>query len=275
MAKYLTTGTGEGLKQAEAAFRQALDLNPDLAIAHKFYAQLEVDLGRAGDAILRLLPRAQEAADPEIFAALISPLRYCGLLEESVAAYARAVALEPTIRTSVVHTWFLQRDHKRVASTKIEDNPYIVALSLAEVGRGNEAVATLRNLEEKIKTRMRDFMMAARTMIAGDAEGSIAAVGRIVQSAFSDPEGLFYLTRHLARLNQTGAALELFERVVAGGIFCYPAMSGDPWLDPIRERPEFVTLLERVEQQHRVAAKEFTRLEGNRILGIVARASTV
>src|SRR5713226_1545363 len=272
MAKYLTTGAREGLDRAEAAFRQALDLNPDLAIAHKFYAQLEVDLGRAGDAMARLLPRAQAAADPEIFAALISPLRYCGLLEASVAAYARAVALEPTIRTSIVHTWFLQRDNKRVASTKLEDNPYIAALSLAEVGRGNEAVAALRTLEEKIKTRMRDFMMAARTMIEGDAESSIAAVGRVLNSAFSDPEGLLYLTRHLAHLNQVDAALELFERVVGGGIFCYPAMSSDPWLDPIRERPEFVRLLERAEQQHQVAAREFARLEGSRILGIGTRA---
>jgi tetratricopeptide (TPR) repeat protein len=210
MAKYLTTGAGEGLQQAEAAFRQALDLNPDLAIAHKFYAQLEVDLGRAGDAMARLLPRAQKAADPEIFAALISPLRYCGLLEASVAAYARAVALGPTIRTSIVHTWFLQRDNRRVASTNRDDNPYIVALSLAETGRGNEAVAALRSLEEKIKTRMRDFMMAARTMIEGDAEGSVDAVGRILESAFSDPEGLLYLARHLAHLNQVDAALELF-----------------------------------------------------------------
>src|SRR5260370_21875403 len=117
----------------------------------------------------RLLPRAQAAADPEIFSALISPLRYCGLLEASVAAYARAVSLEPTIRTSIVHTWFLQRDHKRVASTKIEDNPYIVALSLAEMGRGDEAASALRTLEAKIKTRMRDFMTAARTIIEREA----------------------------------------------------------------------------------------------------------
>ncbi|HTM47993.1 MAG TPA: winged helix-turn-helix domain-containing protein [Bryobacteraceae bacterium] len=275
MAKYLTTGAGEGLKQAEAALRQALDLNPDLAIAHKFYAQLEVDLGRAGDAMARLLPRAQAAADPEIFAALVSPLRYCGLLEASAAAYARAVALEPAIRTSIVHTWFLQRDHQRVASTRLEDNPYIVALSLAEVGRGKDAAAALRVLEDKIKTRMRDFIMAARTLIEGDAADSISAVRRVVDSAFSDPEGLLYLTRHLAHLNQVDAALELFERVVAGGIFCYPAMLVDPWLDPIRERPEFVTLLERAQQQHRVAAGEFARLDGNRILGISTRAGAV
>lgn len=271
MAKYLTSGNGDGLTQSEAAFRQALDLNPDLAVAHKFYAQLEVDLGRAGDAMSRLLPRAQGAADPEIFAALVSPLRYSGLLEASVAAYARSVALEPTIRTSIVHTWFLQRDYKRVASTKLEDNPYIVALSLAEIGRGNEAVVTLRNLEGKVKTRMRDFMIAARTMIEGDPEGSIAAVNRIVASEFRDPEGLFYLTRHLAHLDQVDAALKVFERVVGGGVFCYPAMSSDPWLDPIRQRLEFTRLLETAEQQHRFAEREFARLDGHRILGFGTR----
>jgi TolB-like protein len=272
MAKYLTTGAREGLGRAEMAFRQALDLNPDLAVAHKFYAQLEVDLGRAGDAMTRLLPRAQGAADQEVFAGLVSPLRYCGLLEASVAAHSRAVALEPKIRSSVPHTWFLLGDSARVAATRIEDNPYIVLLSLAEVGQKDAALALLRALEEKTKTRIRDFIIAARTMIEGDAAGSVAAVGRIVASEFSDPEGLFYLTRHLARLNQVDSALALFERVVGGGFFCYPAMLRDPWLEPVRNRPQFARLLGRAEQQHQVAKREFARLEGDRILGIGTRA---
>ncbi len=127
MAKYLTTGARVGLERAEAAFRQALDLNPDLTIAHKFYAQLEVDLGRAGDAMKRLVPRTHGAVDSDVFAGLVSPLRYSGLLEASVAAHSLAIALEPKIRTSVPHTWFLQGDHARVASLRIEDNPYIVS----------------------------------------------------------------------------------------------------------------------------------------------------
>lgn len=275
MAKYLTTGAKEGLAQAEAAFRQALDLNPDLAIAHKFYAQLEVDLGLANDAMARLVPRAQGAADSELFAGLVSPLRYSGLLEASVAAHSRAMALEPKIRTSVPHTLFLQRDYALVASMRIEENPYIVAVSLAEVGRKDEALPVLRTLEEKLKTRMRDFIMAARTMIEGNAAASVAAVGRIVASEFSDPEGLFYLTRHLAHLNQPDSALDLLDRVVGGGFFCYPAMSSDPWLDPIRKKPRFAKLLGRAEQQHHAAAKEFTRLEGNRILGIATGFANV
>jgi eukaryotic-like serine/threonine-protein kinase len=273
MAKYATTGAREGLERAEAAFRQALDLNPDLAIAHKFYAQLEVHLGRAGHAMARLVPRALEAVDSDLFAGLVSPLRYSGLLEASAAAHSRAVTLEPKIRTSVPHTWFLQGDSGRVASLKIEDNPYIVAVSQAEVGRKAEALAALRALEEKTKTRMRDFIMAARTMIEGDAAASVGAVGRIVASEFSDPEGLFYLTRHLARLNEVDAALELFQRVVGGGFVCYPAMLRDPWLEPARKSPQFARLLETAKQRHQVAQEEFTRLEGDRILGLGTRAA--
>ena len=95
MAKYLPTGMREGLERAEAALRQALELNPDLAIAQKSYSQLEVDLGRAADAMARLLPRAQDAADPELFAGLVSPLRYSGLLDASAAAHSRAVCIRP------------------------------------------------------------------------------------------------------------------------------------------------------------------------------------
>jgi len=273
MAKYLPTGAREGLERSEAAFRQALDLNPDLAIAHKFCAQLEVDLGRAGDAMARLLPRAQGAADPELFAGLVSPLRYSGLLRAAVMAHTRAVALEPKIRTSVPHAWFLGRDYARVAAGRIEDNPYIVALAMAEVGRREEALAGLRALEEKTRTRLRDFIIAARTLMEGDAAASVAAVRSIVASEFSDPEGLYYLTRHLARLGEADAALELFRRVVGGGFCCYPAMLEDPWLDEVRRRAEFTRLMENAEQRHRAAEKEFERLEGDRVLGIGVQAA--
>jgi hypothetical protein len=250
-----------------------LDLNADLPVAHKFYAQLEVDLGRAADAMARLLPRAHGAADQELFAGLVSPLRYSGLLEASAAAHSRGVALEPKIRTSVPHTWFLQRDYARVASMRIEDNPYIVALSLAELDRQEEALPVLRAMEEKIKTRMRDFVMAARTMIEGDADSSVAAAGRLVASDFSDPEGLFYLARHLARLNQTGPALELLERVIAGGFVCYPAMAQDPWLEPVRTKPRFAAAFARAEKEHQAAKKEFARLHGEQTLGMRAAAA--
>jgi tetratricopeptide (TPR) repeat protein len=173
MAKYLEAGKQEELDRAEAAFRQALELSPELPLAQKLYAQFEADMGRARDAMLRLAGRAH-CADPEIFAGLVSTCRYCGLLDASVAAHERAVSLEPRIRTSVPHTWFLQADHPRVATIAIEDFPYIVPLSIAELGRPLEALAALRKLEETMKTRVPGFVIAARTLLEGKTTESVA-----------------------------------------------------------------------------------------------------
>jgi TolB-like protein len=265
MAKYLGASGKDEFDRAEAAFKKALDLNAELGAAHKAYAQLEVDRGRARDAMVRLLSRARGSSDSEMFAGLVSPLRYCGLLGASAAAHAQAVALDPRVRTSVPHTWFLQADYRRLISVDVDMFPYIVALALAHVGRGDEAVRTLGLLEEKTKTRLRDFMAAARTMIEGDTSASLAAVQRIVSSGFGDPEALFYLTRHLARLGQVESAVQVFSRVVEGGFFCYPAMAADPWLDALRPDSRFQTLLVNAEGMHRDAQAAFEVAEGDRV----------
>jgi len=269
MGKYLPTGTRESLDLSQAAFRRALELNPELAMAHKLFAQLEVDLGRARDAMTRLIERAN-VADPELLAGLVSACRYCGLLDASVAAHVRAIALEPKVRTSVPHTWFLQGNNAQLATARMSEFPYIVALALAELGRAQEAIPALRELEQKTPTRLREFMIAARTLLEGNKADSLAAIGRIVGSDFRDPEGLFYLSRHLAHLNEANAAIDLLGRVVAGGYFCFPAMHQDPWLNTLRKRPAFTKLLSQAEKQHRDAIAAFARLHGEKLLGIAA-----
>ena len=201
---------------------------------------------------------------------LVSVCRYCGLLEASVAAHQRALELDPRIRTSVPHTWCMQADHSRLATVKIDEFPYIVPLALAELGRKDEALPPLRELEQKIKTRIRDFIVAVRALLENDRAESLAAVRRILASDFRDPEGLFYLSRHLARLNETAPALEILERVVAGGFFCFPVMAKDPWLDSLRKKPAFSKLLRQAETQHQAAAATFKRLQGDKLLGIAA-----
>ncbi|MBI4266077.1 MAG: hypothetical protein HY657_17010 [Acidobacteria bacterium] len=108
-------------------------------------------------------------------------------------------------------------------------------------------------------------------MYNGRPDESLAAVSRIVASNFSDPEGLFYLARHLAHLGEKAAALQVFRRVVDGGYCCYPAMVQDAWLEPLRGTAEFASLLERVRARHNEAAAAFVRLQGEPLLGLVRR----
>src|SRR5499427_8685872 len=255
MAKYLPTGATTGLDLAEQAFRKALELNPELALTHKLYAQLEVERGMARDAMTRLIQRAQ-TADPELLAGLVTTCRYCGLLDASVAAHERAIGLEPKLKTSIIHTWAFQGAHDRVVTFKPAEFPYLVALSMAELGHSTEALAAMREIEPKIPTRVRDLVTAARFLLEGKATESIAAVNHFV-AEFRDPEALYYSARHLAHLNEIDAATELFDRVVSGGCFCFPTFAGDPWLQSLRKKAAFTRALGVAEAEHQRAISVF------------------
>ena len=155
-----------------------------------------------------------------------------------------------------------------MAAITVTGYAYIVSLSMAELGRGAEAMQLLRELEPKIPTRIRDLMVAARTMLEGNAEESIAAIDRVAASELQDPEALFYLARQLARLRQPGAAIALLKRAIESGFCCLPALEGDPWLAPVRRKPAFSTLLRRAAASHHAAAHAFEDLRGARFLGL-------
>lgn len=102
--------------EAVLAFEQALALDPDLAVAHSLYAQLEIDLGMAQEAAVRLLVLLdRHGPDADAYAGLVRALRFCGLLHESHAAHERARALDAAIITSVAHTNWLLGDYQAAA----------------------------------------------------------------------------------------------------------------------------------------------------------------
>jgi TolB-like protein len=275
LTKYLETGGHDGgLTRAEEAFRKALELNPDLSIAHKLYAFLEGDLGRAHDAMVRLVTRAQ-TPDPEIMAGLVTVCRYCGLLDASIAADARARVLDPRVRTSVMHTWFMRGDHETLAAVPVTEFPYIVMLALAELGRGEEALPTLREIEGKLPTRRRHVINASIALLEGREADSVAAMEAMLAPDFRDPEGRFYVARHVARFGDADAALAQLEGITRDGFCCHPMLVRDPWLDSLRTRPAFKQMLGECERRFVRAATEFEQHGGSGWLGTGQRAAGV
>jgi len=269
--KYLEGVHDGGLTRAESAFQRALALNPDLAQAHKLYAQLEADLGRAHDAMVRLVGRAR-IADPEIMAGLVTTCRYCGLLDASIAAHERARRLDPRINTSVMHTWFMQGDYERLTTLSVIDFPYIVPAALIALDRGGEALPGLREAEKKMPERRRHLAVALRLLIDGRVAESVEEIQHMLSPDFRDPEGRFYVARHVAKYGDAGRALEQLEGVVADGFTCYPVLQHDAWFDSLRGTPAFVRLLARCADQHRSAAAAFEAHDGHVALGMKRRA---
>ena len=93
--------------------------------------------------------------------------RFCGLLDASAAAHAHAYRLDPALGTSVMHTHFVMRRYQDVIDVSGEVKGYVYALSLAGLGRPDEAVAALRRSETG-GGRVADMLVAARALIEGN-----------------------------------------------------------------------------------------------------------
>jgi Tfp pilus assembly protein PilF len=82
---------------AEREFRRAIELNPNLALAHTWYANYLVSRGRLQDALAEV--RLAEQLDPFSLVVVTNvgwTLSYNRRWEEAIAAYRRALALDPT-----------------------------------------------------------------------------------------------------------------------------------------------------------------------------------
>ncbi|HKO04349.1 MAG TPA: protein kinase [Candidatus Acidoferrales bacterium] len=265
-----SVGSTEGLRAADEAFQAAFRLSPSLAPAHNYYTYLQVDQGRALDAMKRLLERARERRnDPELYAGLAHVCRYCGLLQPALAAHQEARRLDPQISTSVNQTYFMLGDYQRALETSAGVFGYAKSLALASLGRADEAISLLREGEQANPGRLAGLFLASlRALLEGKRAESLEASEEFFKATFRDPEGMFYIARQLSYLGEQAMALDLLSRSIHNGFFCYPAMVRDPWLDSLRGRTEFTELLRKAQQLHREAVSAFLTLGGSTLLGM-------
>ena len=256
---------------AREAFRRALELHPDLSIAHNLSTYLDVELGGAEAAMRRLLDRARfRANDPELFAGLVQALRYCGLLEESIASYERARRIEPTIRTGVAHAYLMHGDYAEAIAADLDEPPYVTIQALAMSGRIDESVALIREREaRKLPRLLHDLMTSIRCVIESNLEEARPVMDRLLAEWRSrDPCAAYYFARQIARVGNTPKALEQLRFAVDGGFYVPSFMRQDPWLDSLRGEEEFKRLERRAEERHASARDAFAAADGYRVLGL-------
>ncbi|MCU1383076.1 MAG: prkC 28 [Acidobacteria bacterium] len=257
----------ENLRRAEVAFRKAFTLNPDLPIAHHLYTNLETDLGRGEEAVLRLVRRArQRRADPDLYAGLVHACRYCGLLDASVAAHVRARQLDPHITTSVGPTYWMLGDYEGAITGGFSG--FFVGLPQISLGRDAEAIAVARASAEVVRDpTTRSYQSVLPLLLEGRTEECLRLLDELAPKN-PDPESVYHIARTYARLGAVDAALTQFERAVDMGFLNHATFARDPWLEPVRGEPRFVDALARAHRRHDEAARKFRDAGGERLLGL-------
>ena len=220
---------------------------------------------------MRLTRRAAERrAEPQIFAALVHACRYTGLLSASLAANDHARHLDPSISTSVLHTYYLAGDYARALEEGHRTSDPFEARVLGAMGREAEAIDAARREEARFASvpMLQSFSIALHAALEGRAQDAIAALDALEASGFKDGEGLFYVAEICARIGEADRVRRTLEAAVNSGFVCLEAFDRDPYLAPVRACRWWEPLRERVRVEHAAACAAFADAGGPDVLGL-------
>jgi serine/threonine protein kinase/tetratricopeptide (TPR) repeat protein len=274
IGKYIDGAPGSEAR-AEDVLRRALALNPRLSIAHKFYANLEADIGQAQRALVRLLGEAtRHGNDPELFAGLVHACRYCGLYDQSIAAHAEARRLDPTIPTGFEQTLLLAGDVERLLSVEppatiagADDGIRVIGLGLA--GRRDEARARLEAMRQL--SRIPAFHSWIEYLTAWlerrPAEMDDRRTSFNPLKIQDDPEAIFQEGWMRCDMGEYETGFGYLRQAVAKGYFAASTLATRPQFDALRHEPAFAALLADAEAGRQRALTAFREAGGERLLG--------
>jgi serine/threonine protein kinase/tetratricopeptide (TPR) repeat protein len=275
IAKFIDDSSDQ--TRAQAALDRAIALNPRLSVAHKYYAQLEADLGRATSAMVRLLGQAaQQGNDPELFAGVVHACRYCGLFEQAIDAHAEARRLDPNVPTSIEQTIMLSGDLERLLTLeRTASNPGggdygIRVIGLGMAGRRDEARELLGSMATQM-ARIPTFHIWTSYLHAwiDRRVPEMLTIREALSSlkVMEDPEAIFQEGWLLCDVGEFERGLEHLHRAVNGGYHVAPVLEGRPQFDAIRTEPAFQAILETAREGRRNALAAFRDAGGERLLG--------
>jgi serine/threonine-protein kinase len=273
IGKYIDPSPGSD-DRAEEAFVRAIALNPRLSVAHKFYANLQADTGRADQAMVRLLNEAnRHGNDAELFAGLVHACRYAGLFGESIAAHAEARRLDPHVRTSVQQTLLMVGDIDRLVAADAEEesgggDAGIRVIGLGLLGRRDEAREALAAMEDQ--PRIQAFHAWTSHLAAwldrriDDMLATLTSVAPL--KIFDDPEAIFQEGWLLCDAGEQRRGLEYLQRAVAGGYFPIATLTRWPQFVELAGTPAFDALMAEASAGQNRARAAFRDAGGERLL---------
>ncbi len=255
----------EETQKAENYYLKALSLNKELLSALGNLAVLYTDTGRTEEAVeltRRMLEINPNNADAHFSLGYI--YRYAGMLNESVQEMEKAVTLDPKNSSfrSIVITYRFNREYeKAIETSKIyKDSVFIlghVGATLLQQGNRKQAVEYFdRVIELEPDGLLALWVSGIKAFIEGNIEEGLKAGRKFEQINISDAEAWYHFAENYGLLGDKEGCVRTLQRAVDGGFFNYPFMLTDPFLDSVRDDPEFQRILKMANVKHEAFKKK-------------------
>lgn len=261
---------GDQYDRAQQAFQRALTLQPNQIDAQIYMANMFTDTGRVEQAVPLL--RQALTTNPnhaEIHWELGYAYRFAGMLQQSVQESELARRLDPNVKltSSALNAYLYLGQYDRFLRSlpDLDDSALIVFY------RGFVAYH-LKDWEAAARQFDRSFELDRSLLHAQVGKALSLAIhhrqsdglailrsaeAKITQRAVGDPEGCYKIAQAYAALGDKPAAFRVLQRSINNGFFSYSYFLVDPFLDPLRQDPQFQPLLASAKLRHDAFAKAF------------------
>jgi TolB-like protein/tetratricopeptide (TPR) repeat protein len=256
---------------ADQAFRRALELSPDLPLAHRYLTHFESEHGRAADAIARLLRHARtNRQDAQLFAGLVHACRYAGLLDASMAADAEAVRLDPNVLTSIEYTLaHFEHGVDHAAGLTSSRAGFLdgifPAIALGEPARAREVLSSIDM--GTVPPAFQSSFDAARAFMLSPPGEALRIIEKAI-AAHVDPEALFLFGVMLLRLGVHDRGLDVVRGAVADGFTPAATLAKNAAFDAVRHTPLFGQIYDAALRRMQAAQARFDAGGGAELLGL-------
>jgi TolB-like protein len=213
--------------KAEREFKRAIDLNPNYAIAHDWYASDLLATGRCGEALEQA--RRAQALDPLSFVIndKLGRIYYsCGQYQQAIATLQKVVDLDPNYA----------RARARLGVAYVASHGFTDAIR--ELKAAQQLSATDPNIEG---------LLGYAEARANDTAGAREILAGLIERSHREYVPAFSMALICVGLGDVHNAMDWLERAYRDRATQMVYVKTDPMLDPLRSNPRFGDLLRRMQ----------------------------
>ena len=267
ISQYLL-GFSEGFKNAEKNLLKAISLNKDYIEARTYLAGIYTETGNTEKALIMTKEALNINPNNAWTHFRLSYIyRYTGMNKESIQAVEKALELlpnNPRFR-SVRQTFIYAGDYQRALEVADLDptNPISImdkGLLFLRMGDSETAIKYfIQSIETEPDSNTYAFNESKSYLecLGGNKERAKQYAHRLVDAKPYDGELLYELASLFGFIGDQINCIHYLNNAVKGGFYNYPFLLRDPFLDSVRDKPEFQEVLALAKKKHEAFKQKF------------------
>ncbi len=253
-------------EMAKKYYLDALRLNNDLIDALVQLAGLYTDIGNTYDAYdLAIRALKINPNNAWVHYRLSYIYRYTGMLEESTKEVERTISIDSkNLRLGAMQLTYLFRGkyQKALELSRYYENNLFTKQRRGEIyyilGKLDSSLAYCNQvLDEDPNAIWGTLAWSLKAFIEKNTEEGLHVLDRWEQTNPYDSEIIFFISRLYCLHSNKEKGLRLLRKAVESGFYCYPFFLIDPFLDSVRDDPEFQEVLTLAKKKHEAFKQKY------------------